>query len=406
MKRIACTTLAFAMLASAAFAEPNSEILALAEKHKPGAIATLERLVNLDSGTDVSQGLAQVEAALTGALQDLGAQVEINPCPPAAGNAVVGRFQGSGQHSILLMIHYDTVFATLEATKRPFRLEGARAFGPGVADAKGGIVIILYALRILKDKGFAGYKTLTVLFNPDEEKSSVGSRGLIRQLASLNDFVLSYEPPETDQVTVGTNGIAYVHLKVKGLASHAGSAPERGRNAALELAHQLLQLKDLGDAANGTTVNWTLVRAGEKVNIIPDFAEATADMRLSDIEELNRVQREGEAIVRNKLIPETEATFEVENRRPPFRRNVRSENLAAMAKRIYGELGKVLDVGVMRFGTDAGFASTAPTGRASVLETLGLVGGKIHTPSEYLEIDSIIPRLYLTVRLIETLSEN
>ena len=182
------------------------------------------------------------------------------------------------------MDHYDTVFSPGDAQKRPFRIEGSRAFGPGVADAKGGLAMILHALQILKEAGFSNYKTITVLLNPDEERGSIGSRAQIMRLAPDHDYVLSYEPPEEDQVTVATNGVASVHLRVKGIAAHAGSAPEKGRNAAIELAHQLLQLQNLGDAQKGTTVNWTVIRAGEKVNVIPDAAEATADMRLSDDE--------------------------------------------------------------------------------------------------------------------------
>ena len=130
-------------------------------------------------------------------------------------------------------------------------------------------------------------------------------------------------------------------------------APEKGRNAAIELAHQLLQLQNLGDAKKGTTVNWTVIRAGEKINVIPDLAEATADMRDSNMNGLVSVQTEGEASVKNKLVPETEVSFNVENRRPPFSRNAPSENLAAVATRIYRELDKTLKTGMMRFGTDA-----------------------------------------------------
>ena len=303
------------------------------------------------------------------------------------------------------MDHYDTVFLPGDAQKRPFRIEASRAFGPGVADAKGGVAMILHALQILKDADFRNYKTITVLLNPDEESGSIGSRAQIRRFAPDHDYALSYEPPEEDQVTVATNGIAFVHLRVKGIASHAGAAPEKGRNAAIELAHQLLQLQNLGDAKKGTTVNWTVIRAGEKINVIPDAAEATADMRLSDMNELVRVQTEGEAIVRNKLIPETEVSLDVENKRPPLSRNAPSKNLAAVASRIYSELGKTLKIGMMRFGTDAGYAWNPNNPRPAVLETMGLLGSKIHSPAEYAELDSIVPRLYLSVRMIQTLCE-
>jgi glutamate carboxypeptidase len=395
----------YAALNGLALAEPVSSVLRAAEGQKAAYLKTLEQLVNLDSGTDDGPGLARMQDVLAQRLRDLGATVEINDASPSAGKVVLGRLEGKGERSILLMDHYDTVFLPDEAKKRPFKIEGNRAYGPGVADAKGGISLILHALQILKDQGFTGYKTVTVLFNADEERSSVGSRAQIRRVAPDHDYALSYEPPEDEQVTVATNGVAFVHLRVKGLASHAGAAPEKGRNAAIELAHQLLQLQNLGDPKKGTTVNWTIIKAGEKINVVPDTAEATADMRLSDVSELVRVQNDGDAIVRNKLVPDTEVSFTVENRRPPFSRNVPSENLAAVANRIYGEIAKSLKVGVMRFGTDAGYAWNPNSPRPAVLETMGLLGSKIHSSGEYAELDSIVPRLYLSVRMIQTLCE-
>ena len=215
-------------------------------------------LINIDSGTDDAKGLAQVEALLAQRLKDVGASVEIVAAPPAAGKMVVGKLQGTGSKNIMLMIHYDTVFGTGEAAKRPFKIVGNKAYGPGVADAKSGALLIVHALDIARERGFKNYKTLTVLFNPDEEKSSLGSRDMIAKLSADQDYVLVFEPPEADVVTVATNGIAYVHLDVKGRASHAGSAPEAGRNAAIELSNQIIQLKDLGSAAKGTTVSWTV----------------------------------------------------------------------------------------------------------------------------------------------------
>ncbi|SNS83892.1 glutamate carboxypeptidase [Noviherbaspirillum humi] len=392
-------------LSAAAFAAPDKNLLALAEAHKPAFIEELKTLVNIDSGTDDAKGLGQVEQLLATRLKELGANVDILAAPPAAGKVVVGTLEGSGTKSFMLMIHYDTVFSPGDAAKRPFRMDGNKAYGPGVADAKGGAAMIIHGLQMLKERSNRQYKRITVVFNPDEEKSSLGSRAVITRLAPDHDYVFSYEPPEKENVAVATNGIAYVHLNVKGKASHAGSAPEQGRNAAIELANQLVQLKDLGNPAKGTTVNWTVLQSGEKVNIIPDSAKATADMRMSDLTEIERVQRDASAIVQKKLIPETEVTVRVENRRPPFSKNPASDKLATVAQTIYQELGQSLTPVSMRFGTDAGFAYQG-NGKPAVLETMGIVGERIHSADEFADLDSIVPRLYLTVRMIETLSQS
>lgn len=389
----------------AATASADATLLAAAQKRKDVLVKDLATIVNIDSGTDDAKGLGQVEALLAQRLKEAGASVEIVAAPPAAGKMVVGKLQGTGTKNIMLMIHYDTVFGPGDAAKRPFKIVGNKAYGPGIADAKGGALLIVYALEIARERGFKNYKTLTVLFNPDEEKSSLGSRDMIAKLSADQDYVMVFEPPEADVVTVATNGIAYVHLDVKGRASHAGSAPEAGRNAAMELSNQIVQLKDLGNAAKGTTVNWTVIKAGDRVNIIPDKASATADMRMSDVSEIQRVQVDADKIVQKKMIGETEVTVKVENRRPPFSKNAGSDRLAATADSIYKELGKSIKPVSMRYGTDAGFAYNPKTGKPVVLDGMGIVGDRIHSSDEWADLDSIVPRLYLTVRMLEVMGK-
>ncbi|MBV8617694.1 MAG: M20/M25/M40 family metallo-hydrolase [Curvibacter sp.] len=392
-------------LAGAAQAQYDAGLLRLAQAHKAALTEDLGVVVNMDSGTDDAAGLAKVEGMLAQRLRVLGADVEVRSSPPAAGRTIIGTLHGEGTKNILLMIHYDTVFGIGDAAKRPFKVVGNKAFGPGVADAKGGALLILHALDLLRERQFRAFKTLTVLFNPDEEKSSLGSRSIIQKLSADQDFVLVFEPPESERVTVGTNGIAYVHLDVQGRASHAGSAPEAGRNAAIELAHQLLQLNDLGSTAKGTTVNWTVVQAGGAVNIIPEKAGATADMRMSDPSEIARVQADADRLIQKKLIPETQVSVRVEDRRPPFGRNESSDSLAALAKSIYAEMGRPLTAAAMRYGTDAGFAyNPASPAKPVVLDGMGIVGDRIHSSDEWADLDSIVPRLYLTVRMIEAMS--
>lgn len=397
-------TIVSCLSAHNSLAQTDNSLLSLTQQRQPLFIKELSTLVNIDSGTGDAKGLKKVEAFLSKRLKKLDAQVETIAAPPAVGKVILGRFQGNGTKNILLMIHYDTVFNAGEALKRSFKIVGDKAFGPGVADAKGGVLLILHALEIARQRGFKDYKTLTVLFNPDEEKSSLGSRAVIQALAAEQDAVLSFEPPDAERVIVATNGIAHVHLQVKGLAAHAGSAPEKGRNAALELSHQIVQLQDLGNPAKGTTVNWTMLSAGTKANIIPDQAEATADMRMSDLTELGRVQADADKHIQQHLIPDTGVKVQVEQRRPPFIKNAATDNLATRANAIYQELGKNLEPVAMRYGTDAGFAYNPNNSKPAVLEGMGIVGDRIHSPDEWADLTSIAPRLYLTVRMLEDLS--
>jgi glutamate carboxypeptidase len=363
--------------------QQSDDLLKRAEAERPDFLTTLEQLVSVDTGTGHGPGLSKVEAILTDRLKALGAD----------------------EAKFLLMVHYDTVFPEGTVAERPFRIEGERARGPGVADAKGGLAVILHSLKLLKDAKFVRYGTITVLFNPDEEMGSRGSRDTIAELAAQQDYVFSYEPPDSDAITTATNGINTVFLNVKGRASHAGSAPEEGRNAVTELAHQLVQLKDLGDPAKGTTVNWTVVKGGDKRNIIPAEAAAEGDMRYSDLSEYDRVLADGKRLIGNHLIPDTQVEFRIEKGRPPLAKNPGSDRLAGLAREIYAKTGRDLKPIAMRFGTDAGYAYDPKNPKPAILETMGLVGAGLHSPEEYAELSSIAPRLYLTSSLIMELSQ-
>ncbi|MBC3955532.1 M20/M25/M40 family metallo-hydrolase [Pseudomonas triticifolii] len=402
------SVIAFSVLSFGAFASDLSpeQLLKKAEAEQKAYLATVKELVDVDTGTGQAPGLKTVSALLVERLKALGAEVTTTPASPSAGDNIVGTLKGSGTRSFLLMVHYDTVFGPGTAEKRPFKQDGERAYGPGVADAKGGVAMILHSLKLLQDQGFKDFGTLTVLFNPDEETGSSGSKKVIAELARQHDYVFSYEPPDKDAVTVATNGINGVLLDVKGKSSHAGSAPEAGRNAAIELAHQMLQLKDLGDPAKGTTVNWTLIKGGEKRNIIPSSASAEGDMRYSDLSESDRVLADAQRIVQKKLIDGTEVTVRLEKGRPPLAKNPGSEQLAKTAQALYGKIGRNIEPIAMRFGTDAGYAYVPGSTKPAVLETMGVVGAGLHADDEYIELSSIAPRLYLTVALIQQLSES
>ncbi|RYJ61948.1 M20/M25/M40 family metallo-hydrolase [Pseudomonas songnenensis] len=400
----AAVALCLSSLSAIAAEIKPAELLEQAKAEQSAYIETVKQLVAVDTGTGQAEGLATVSKMLIERLQALGAQVSTSPATPSAGDNIVGTLKGTGSKDFLLMVHYDTVFAEGTAAERPFRMDEQRAYGPGVADAKGGVAMILHALELLKAQQFDDYGTITALFNPDEEMGSAGSKKIIAELARKHDYVFSYEPPDSDAVTTATNGINAVMLEVKGKSSHAGSAPEDGRNAVLELAHQLVQLKDLGDPDKGTTVSWTMIAGGEKRNIIPNKASAEADMRYSDISETERVLADAQKIIGDKLIDDTRVELRVDKGRPPLAKNPASERLAETAQRLYGEIDQRIEPIAMRFGTDAGYAYVPDSDKPAVLETMGVVGAGLHSEDEYIELSSIAPRLYLTTAMIRALS--
>ena len=384
-------------------AEANKPLLDSAERQQPGAIKLWERLVNIDSGTGDMEGVNAVGAVAVEELKKLGAAIEMVPALPAFGDNIVASLSGSGKGKILLIAHMDTVFKKGDAAARPFRIEGGRAYGPGVSDDKAGIVVALSVLKILDDLKFKDYARLTLMLNTNEETGSRGSRALIEKLAREHDVTLNLESGRVgDGITIWRKGSGTINVEVKGRASHAGGAPELGRNAAMELAHQMLQLVKLANADKGTTINFTIVKSGDRKNVIPDYAVADADIRALVSEEFDRVERELPVVVKNKLIPDTEVTTTLTRTFPIMPQNAQTDALAAMAQRVYSEIGRTLALGGSGGAADSSLSAGVfkPT-----LDGLSLVGGNAHTDREFAVVDSMVPRFYLLTRMIMELGK-
>ncbi|MCP4617638.1 MAG: M20/M25/M40 family metallo-hydrolase [Bradyrhizobium sp.] len=399
-------------LASPAFAGPPDEKLrAMAEAAKPDVINTLHDMVAIESGSSDVEGLAKMADFTEARLKALGAKVERRNTSRGAGaDIVIGTFEGAGSVKLMLMAHMDTVYEKGILNTQPWRVDGERIYGPGIADDKGGIAVILHALKILKDVDWREYARITVLFNPDEEVGSIGSGELISEIADQHDFVLSFEPTpaapaaKNDGLLLGASGTATGKMEVKGLASHAGAAPERGRNALIELAHQLLQTREVAKSIPGAQMNWTTAQAGRVRNQIPDSAVAGADIRYTMPDGIQKLRAALAEKVKDKLVPDTETTVTVEVGRPPFVATDRGRLLAKQGQDIYAELGRTLDIYPMTGGaTDAGFANRS--GKAVVVESFGLAGYGYHARDEYIDTGSIAPRLYLVTRMLKELGK-
>jgi glutamate carboxypeptidase len=401
-RALAAAVLLLGTVGIASAAEANKPILDSAERLQPGAIKLWERLVNIDSGTGDMEGVNAVGAVAVEELKQLGAAIETVPALPAYGDNIVASLSGSGQGKILLIAHMDTVFKKGDAAARPFRIEGGRAYGPGVADDKAGIVMALSVLKILDDLRFKDFARLTLMLNTNEETGSRGSRALIERLAKEHDVTLNLEGGRLgDGLTIWRKGSGTINVEVKGRASHAGGAPELGRNAAMELAHQMLQLVKLANADKGTTINFTIIKSGDRKNVIPDYAVADADIRALVSQEFDRVERELPEVAKNKLIPDTEVTTTLTRSFPIMPQNAQTDALAAMAQRVYGEIGKTLTLGGSGGAADSSLSAGVfkPT-----LDGLSLIGGNAHTDREFAVVDSMVPRLYLLTRMIMELS--
>lgn len=414
-KMIPAAILGF-LFASYASAQ-NAEVLAAAGTQKMPLIETMEKLVSIESGSGDREGLDQIAELIAAELTALGGEVELLEAgddvyrmfdtPERIGRMVHARFTGTGDKKIMLMAHMDTVYIRGMIADQPFRIDGNRAYGLGISDDKQGVAVIIHTVAMLRELGFDDYGTLTVLINGDEEISSPGSRATITRMAKEHDAVFSVEPAgiNSDSLTLATSGIGAATMTVTGRASHAGAAPEMGRNAFYELAHQVLQLTNLSEEETGLKLNWTVAQVGTNRNVIPEKAVATGDIRMLRVEDFERLQGRIQERIVNKLIPETEVVVTFENRRPPLTATPASRALSDHARTIYAELGRELIVSERAEGggTDAAFAALET--EAPVIERFGLQGFGAHTSSaEYVLLDSIEPRLYLLARMIMDVS--
>jgi len=394
---------ALAMAASAApAAEPRArdEALWTAAKDLIGEqTALLGQIVNIDSGTSNAEGGRIVAEVLTPKLKKIGMTVQRVPAEAdGLADNLVARIQGQGRGRILMIGHLDTVFEKGEAARRPFRVNGDRAYGPGVADEKGGVVQGLMALRLLSDAGFTDFAEIVFLIESSEEMGSPGSRQLIDGLLTEADVELNLEPGDApDSVTVWRKGSATYTIAVKGRAAHAGIAPEEGHNAAVELINQLRANSVFPTSGTGLTANITTIKAGVRHNIIPDAAEAQINVRVRDMADFARVEKVFQANADKPRVPGTTVTVTRRSAYPAMPLTPATEELANRAAAIYGELGLTLGRGGNGGASESALAAYAGV---PALDGLGPVGGGSHSEDEYLELNSLTPRLYLLARLL------
>ena len=398
---LAATGLAFLIGPVGAATQRDEKVYSAVEAHRDGALDLLKSIVNIDSGSGDIGGGEQVESILTPRLQAAGAEVRTEPAEvPTVAPNLVAVFHGSGKARVLIIAHIDTVFGPGTVAKRPFRIEGDKAYGPGVGDEKAGVVNAVTALEILHQLGFKDYATLTLLIDTSEELGSPGSTQLIKSLAQHSDVEFNMEPGDPpDALTVWRKGGGDVVIQVHGRAAHAGMVPQDGRNAVVELVHQLTALQGkFPESGDGITVNLTTIKTGDRSNIIPDFAEATFDVRFRVPEEFDKVLAEIKADLIPTIVPDTTVTVVTKGSAyPPLIENAQVEALGKRAQHIYAELGKTAGLSGNGGASESAVALSVGTPAS---DGLGYVGAGFHTDHEWIDLTSVTPRLYLFTRLL------
>ena len=418
MKRLAA--LAASAACAVAIAQPVAPVMERVKAHKQPYLDTLKRLVEIESGSDDREGLDRISELIAGELRALGGEVRfiepgadsyrMHDTPPKIGRMVHATFKGTGTRKILMIGHMDTVYRRGMLARQPFRVDAEKAYGLAISDDKQGVALIIHAIGVLKDLDFREFGTLTVLVNGDEEISTPGARHELARLGAEHDVTMSFEATRanSDKLSLATSGVGSALIHVKGKASHSGSAPERGVNALVELANQVLLMRDLGPRGDGIQLNWTGARAGSgSHNVIPESAEAHADVRVDRADGFDRMEKAVRERMVRQLVPDAKVELVFERRRPPLILNESARGVAEQAKKIYAELGKtlVVDAQAEGGGTDAAFAALDT--KNAVIERFGVQGYGGHTADdEWILLASIDPRMYLATRMVMDLSRD
>ncbi|TDN91469.1 M20 family metallopeptidase [Microbacterium sp. BK668] len=385
----------------AVVAPTAAALRARAEALLPAFRAELAELVSIDSGSHSPRGVDAAGGWCTERLTALGCEVERVPTPRIGserfGDVVLGRLRGRGSRRILLFAHLDTVFADGTAAARPYREDGSRAFGPGVCDDKGGAVAALHAVRVLVEAGFSDFGEIVIAFSPDEEVGSPASGAILADLARGMDAALCLEcARENGDLVTARKGVADIRIDVRGRAAHSGVEPHRGRNAAVEAAHLLLDVQGLSGARPGLTVNIGVVNAGERTNVVPASAQLFGEVRAATLADLDWALASIEARAAATVIDGVSAVAERMAVCPPLEPRS-TDALFAKAAAVGAELGVPVAGAATGGVSDANFV--AATG-VPVLDGLGPIGGDDHAETEWLDLASVPERVALLAGLV------
>ena len=361
----------------------------------------LELLVNIDSGTGQVSGINHIMTYLEQWLGDLGFTVTLHDSA-SFGHNLVARLKGKGEVRLLLVGHVDTVYSAGAVATQPFEVRDGLAYGPGVIDMKSGVLMGMYALRVLLETGFEEFGELCFVFNNDEEVGSPGSASLLREIAQQVDTGLVLEASRSlEVVTKARKGADKYVLEVVGIPAHSGAEPHKGRSAVIELAHKMIAIHNLNTLYPGVTFNVTRLSSSEPLNIVPDVAQCHISVRAYTKQGLDMAAAALEKIVSGCSIPDTRARLVRTRGRLPYRVSPEILRLVELVQDEGTALGLAITAESKGGVSDANLLMEAGL---PALDSLGPIGGGMHDlKREYLQVDSIPLRGALLAGLIARL---
>jgi glutamate carboxypeptidase len=375
-------------------------LTAALELHLDRYIEELSALCAIESPSGHLPGLAEMAEWISAWAAARGWAVA-SVLDAVAGDSLVLTVAGDASSGprVLLAAHMDTVYPVGIAAARPLRREGDTLLAPGVADNKSGLLSGLYAVAALEDAGLLGpFRAITLVCGSDEESHMRASGALLRELAPAHNAGFVLEAGRANgNIVVARKGIGAWTLEVEGRAAHAGVEPWKGANAIAALVQQIVALQALNGMRPGVSLNVGIVSGGTVINVVPEAARAEFEARVVHPEDMEPLVEAILRIAATPYVPGTSATLSGGWRIAPMARTPAIAALAMLADACAHELG--FSVAPTATG-GASYANILAEAGLPVLDGLGPIGGRVHSPGEFLDAGSIVPRTAFVALLL------
>jgi glutamate carboxypeptidase len=368
------------------------------QQHQGEMLALLQQMVEIESPSDDKAAVDRMGAFLAREFERLGAKITFYP-QKEAGNHLKAEFSGGAGKPVLLLGHFDTVWPMGTLAQMPFRVDGDRAFGPGVYDMKAGIAMMIFALRALKEASVV-HRPVIILLDTDEEVGSTTGRPVVEATAKDCEAVLVLEPSQGPKGHLKTSrkGVGDITIRVRGLASHSGVDFEKGHSAIVELARQLLEVVKFTDLSRGITVNPGVIHGGTRSNVVAAEAWAEVDLRIARAADAALLEQKFAAL--KPFDPECSLELSGGINRPPMERTEGTVRLFGIAREIASAIGMPLEESSTGGGSDGNFTSALGI---STLDGLGALGEGAHASNESVVVPELPRRTALLAGLIQKL---
>jgi len=376
-----------------------SDLLQYFQGQKQAMVDLLTALVNFETPTLIKAHVDRLGAFMHDQFTALGASSVTRIPVTEVGDMLLAKWnENTPGKPIMFLIHIDTVWGLGTLAERPVRIDDdGRLYGPGAIDMKGGITVVLSALRGLKERGEIPNRPIWVLMTTDEEVGSIHSKATIQECAAQCGLVLVMEPATQEEaLKTFRKGIATYRMDIEGLPSHAGNAPEKGINAIIEFAQQALKLKNMGDLARGTSVSVTMVEGGSATNVIPAHVTAFIDTRVATMQAYHEIEEAMANLM--PFIPGAKVIVQATNGHSPMERNATMQQSFAQCEAIGKRYGLTIYEGSSGGASDG---NTVAALGIPLLDGLGPAGDGLHALHEHVVINSMPRRATLLAGMIK-----